>query len=73
MAVWDDVVPASERKIYEVGGWGKRMGFGAKPAIIVVDVNYDFVGDKPEPIMQSIKRWFDLTKTIAPSFFFLNT
>lgn len=57
MAVWDDVVPASERKIYEVGGWGKRMGFGAKPAIIVVDVNYDFVGDKPEPIMQSIKRW----------------
>jgi maleamate amidohydrolase len=57
MAVWDDVVPESERKIYEVGGWGKRMGFGAKPAVIVVDVNYDFVGDKPEPIMESIKRW----------------
>jgi nicotinamidase-related amidase len=57
MAVWDDVVPESERKIYEVGGWGKRMGFGAKPAMIVVDVNYDFVGDKPEPIMESIKRW----------------
>lgn len=57
MAAWDDVVPESERKIYEVGGWGKRMGFGAKPAVIVVDVNYDFIGDKPEPIMESIKRW----------------
>lgn len=57
MAVWNDVVPESERKIYEVGGWGKRMGFGAKPAVIVVDVNYDFVGDKPEPIMESIKPW----------------
>lgn len=57
MAVWDDVVPESERKIYDVGGWGKRMGFGEKPAVLIVDVNYDFVGDKPEPIMQSIKRW----------------
>jgi nicotinamidase-related amidase len=57
MASWDDVVPESERRIYEVGGWGRRMGFGAKPAVVVVDVNYDFVGDKPEPIMESIKRW----------------
>lgn len=57
MAIWDDVIPESERKIYEVGGWGKRMGFGSRAAVIVVDVNYDFVGDKPEPIMESIKRW----------------
>lgn len=57
MAIWDDVVPASERRIYEIGGWGKRMGFGARPAVLVVDVNYDFVGDKPEPILESIKRW----------------
>ena len=58
MAIWDDVIPASERKIYNVGGWGKRMGFGAKPAVLVVDVNYDFVGDREdEPILQSIKRW----------------
>ncbi len=57
MAIWDDVVPASERKVYDVGGWGKRMGFGARPAVLVVDVNYDFIGDKPEPILESIKRW----------------
>lgn len=25
--------------------------------MIVVDVNYDFIGDKPEPSMDSIKRW----------------
>lgn len=57
MAVWDDVLSSDERKIYEVGGWGKRMGFGWRPAVIVVDVNYDFIGDKPEPILESIKRW----------------
>lgn len=57
MPIWDDVISETERKIYEVGGWGKRMGFGHKPAVLVVDVNYDFVGDKPEPILESIKRW----------------
>nr|WP_279611536.1 isochorismatase family protein [Thermostichus vulcanus] len=25
--------------------------------MVVVDVNYNFVGDKPEPILDSIKRW----------------
>jgi nicotinamidase-related amidase len=57
MAVWDDVISETERKIYEIGGWGKRMGFGKRPAVLVIDVNYDFVGDKPEPILESIKRW----------------
>jgi maleamate amidohydrolase len=57
MPIWDDVISETERKIYETGGWGKRMGFGQRPAVVVVDVNYDFVGDKPEPILESIKRW----------------
>ncbi|MFO1281577.1 MAG: isochorismatase family protein [Burkholderiales bacterium] len=57
MAVWDDVIPADERRIYDIGGWGRRMGYGSRPAVVVVDVNYDFVGDKPEPIMKSIERW----------------
>lgn len=57
MAIWDDVIPPFEREIYDVGGWGKRMGFGRRPAVLVVDVNYDFVGERPEPIRESIKHW----------------
>jgi maleamate amidohydrolase len=57
MPIWDDVISETERRIYEIGGWGKRMGFGRRPAVLVIDVNYDFVGDKPEPILQSIERW----------------
>jgi maleamate amidohydrolase len=33
------------------------MGFGLRPAMPVIDVNYDFIGDKSEPIHESIKRW----------------
>jgi nicotinamidase-related amidase len=57
MAIWNDVIPAEDRRIYEIGGWGRRMGFGMNPAVLVVDVNYDFVGDEPKPILESIERW----------------
>jgi nicotinamidase-related amidase len=38
-------------------GYGARQGFGKRPALMVVDVNYFFCGDRPEPILESVKRW----------------
>lgn len=57
MAVWDDVLSEEDRKVFEVAGWGRNAGFGAKPVLLVVDVIYNFVGDRPEPILESVKRW----------------
>ncbi|MBS1888634.1 MAG: isochorismatase family protein [Actinobacteria bacterium] len=57
MAVWDDVLPDTDRAVFEAAGWGKDAGFGARPALLVVDVIYNFVGDVPEPILESVKRW----------------
>ncbi len=57
MAVWDDVLPEQDRLVYEAAGWGRDAGYGERPAVLVVDVIYNFVGDKPEPILESIKRW----------------
>ncbi len=55
--VWDDVLPEEDRLVFERAGWGKRVGFGERPALLVVDVIYNFVGDRPEPILDSIERW----------------
>lgn len=55
--VWDDVLPEEDRQVFEAAGWGKDVGFGEKPVLLVVDVIYNFVGDVPEPILESIKRW----------------
>src|SRR5207247_8203273 len=30
---------------------------GQRPALLVIDVNYNFCGDRREPILESIKRW----------------
>jgi maleamate amidohydrolase len=55
--VWDDVLPEEDRLVFERAGWGKEVGFGEKPVLLVVDVIYNFIGDKPEPILESIKKW----------------
>jgi maleamate amidohydrolase len=57
MAVWDDVLSDRDRQIFAAAGWGRRAGYGKRPAIMVIDVNYNFCGDKREPILESIKRW----------------
>jgi maleamate amidohydrolase len=55
--IWDKFLTDRDKAVFSAGGFGARMGFGKRPALLVVDVNYAFCGDKPEPILESIKRW----------------
>jgi maleamate amidohydrolase len=57
MAIWDDIIPSEDQLIYERAGWGKPVGFGQRPAVLIVDVIYNFVGEPEEPILESIERW----------------
>jgi maleamate amidohydrolase len=57
MAIWDGVLTERDQQVFAAAGYGKRQGFGRRPAVIVVDVNYNFVGDVPEPILDSIKKY----------------
>jgi nicotinamidase-related amidase len=55
--VWTRFLTERDRQVSALDGRGSRQGFGNRPAVLVVDVSYDFCGDKPEPILESIKRW----------------
>ncbi len=57
MAIWDDILTERDRQVFAAAGYGQRGGFGQKPALLIIDVNYNFVGDRPEPILQSIQRF----------------
>ena len=57
MAIWNDVPSEHERRIFGLSRFSRRVGFGKKPALLVIDVTYAFVGDRPEPISESIKRF----------------
>ena len=38
-------------------GYGKRGGFGTRPALFIIDVQYNFCGDKPEDILEGLKQY----------------
>jgi nicotinamidase-related amidase len=57
VAVWDDVIPARDKEIYAAAGYGKRQGLGDAPALIVIDMTYEFIGDRAESVLESVKRW----------------
>ncbi len=62
MDVWDDVITEFDKEIYKKAGFrvdssaGTR-DFGVNPALLIIDVTYGFVGDKPEPISESVERF----------------
>src|SRR5918993_818371 len=55
--VWTKFLTERDRAVFEASGYGTRGGFGKRPALVIIDVNWAFCGDKPEPILESIKRW----------------
>jgi maleamate amidohydrolase len=55
--VWDSFLSERDKNIFAGAGYGVRQGFGQRPALIVVDTNYNFVGDRREPVQESIKRF----------------
>jgi nicotinamidase-related amidase len=57
MPVWDDVLTERDKEIMKRAGYGQRIGFGRRPALLVVDMTYNFIGDRPEPILKSIERF----------------
>lgn len=57
MRIWDDILTERDKALLELSGYGARAGLGERPAVLVIDTNYAFCGDRPEPILESVKRW----------------
>jgi nicotinamidase-related amidase len=55
--VWDKFLTEQDQTAFAASGYGKPMGLGKRPALLIVDVSYGFTGDRPEPLLQSIRRW----------------
>jgi maleamate amidohydrolase len=55
--IWDAYLTERDKQVFATSGFGARAGFGKRPALLIIDVSYGFAGEKPEPILESIKRW----------------
>lgn len=57
MAVWDEFLTTLDLKVFEAAGFSQKGDLGGRPAVLVVDMVYNFVGERPEPILESIKKF----------------
>ena len=56
--VWDRFLTEQDKLHLAASGDRKRrVGFGAKPALVIVDMYRGVFGDKPEPLLEAIKTW----------------
>lgn len=56
--IWDSFLTERDKKVYEQSGYGKRGGFGTRPALFVIDVQYNFCGDEPgQSIFDGLKTY----------------
>ena len=55
--IWDRFLTDRDKKVFAASGAGRRIGFGDRPALFIIDVSYSFLGEQAEPVLDSIKRW----------------
>ena len=51
---WLASIPDKDRGVYELAGFANRVGFGKRPAVLVIDLQYRTAGDHPAPIEEAI-------------------
>lgn len=57
---WLAVIDQHDREVYRRAGYAQSYGAGSSPALLVVDVEYNFTGDEPsDDILTSIAKYSD--------------
>jgi nicotinamidase-related amidase len=54
---WDGIVHSDEIKRYEAAGFGRPTGIGARPALLIIDVQYRTVGTERLPYWDAISEY----------------
>lgn len=54
---WRDYIPDDLKRFCEENKFGGRLGFGEKPALLIIDMQYGGLGEKPEPLEVSVKKF----------------
>lgn len=56
MRAWDDILTPTDREVIRGGGYGKPRGLGERPALLIIDPQYNYTG-ADKPILEQIKEW----------------
>jgi nicotinamidase-related amidase len=57
MKRWEEVFPEADRSLWQKRGFVARQAFGNRPALLVIDVNWGFIGSTPRPLIEAIEEY----------------
>lgn len=55
--IWDAYLTERDKTVFAASGFGALAEWGARPALLIIDVNYAFCDTEPRPILESIETW----------------
>ena len=56
--IWDAFLTEQDKQVFARSGYGKRGGFGTRPALFIIDVQYNFCGDDPdESLVEGLNKY----------------
>ena len=56
MRIWDDILTPTDQEVIRRGGYGKPRGLGERPALLIIDPQYNYAG-ADKPILEQIQEW----------------
>lgn len=57
MPAWEGLVTPEEIEVYKRAGYFKDVEWGKRPAVLVIDVEYNFTGEYPEPVLSAVEKY----------------
>src|SRR5713101_2569338 len=57
--IWNKFLTERDKAVFESSGYGARGGFGKRPALLIIDVNYAFCGEDAWVAMPYLKALID--------------
>ncbi len=55
--VWDAYLTEQDKAHVEYKGGPRTNGFGARPALLLIDLYRRVFGDRPQPLLEAVKEW----------------
>jgi maleamate amidohydrolase len=54
---WDPIISTDEIERYKAAGFGRPVGMGKRPALLIIDVQYRTIGTERRPFWEAIKEF----------------
>jgi maleamate amidohydrolase len=54
---WADIITADDEQRYERAGFGRPSGWGTRPALLIIDMQYRSVASSPKPFYEALEEY----------------